>query len=68
MTRQEQKGLIENVVSLLEGVHEKTHIDINTQKTVLEILTNVLNDNRLNRTRLIYVIEKLNELKTEIIE
>ena len=66
MTRQEQKGLIENVVNLLEGIHNNTAIDTDPQKTLIEGLNKVFSDNRLNRTRLNYAIEKLNELKLNL--
>ncbi len=66
MTEQEKKGLLENVVNLLEGIHNNTAIDTDPQKTLIEGLNKVFSDNRLNRTRLNYAIEKLNELKLNL--
>ena len=66
MTKQEEKFLVENVVNLLEGIHNNTAIDTDPQKTLISELNKVFNDNRLNRTRLNYAIEKLNELKLNL--
>ena len=66
MTQQEQKFLVENVVDLLKSIHDKTATDTDPQKTLIEGLNKVFNDNRLNRTRLNYAIEKLNELKLNL--
>ncbi len=66
MTEQEKKGLLENVINLLEGIHNNTAIDTDPQKTLIEGLNKVFSDNRLNRTRLNYAIEKLNELKLNL--
>lgn len=66
MTQQEQKFLVENVVDLLKSIHDKTATDTDPQKTLIAELNKVFNDNRLNRTRLNYAIEKLNELKLNL--
>tara|TARA_Y100000015_G_scaffold16571_1_gene15923 strand:- start:553 stop:759 length:207 start_codon:yes stop_codon:yes gene_type:complete len=66
MTQQEQKGLVENVVNLLEGIHDNTPTKADPQKSLVEVLAKQYNENRITRIRLKYAIDKLKELKLNL--
>jgi|TARA_R100000479_G_scaffold133967_1_gene71306 hypothetical protein len=66
MTQQEKKGLLENVVHLLEGIHENTPTKADPQKTLVEVLAKHYNENRITRIRLKYAIDKLKELQPHL--
>ncbi|QDP66827.1 MAG: hypothetical protein Unbinned5213contig1001_15 [Prokaryotic dsDNA virus sp.] len=66
MTRQEKQGLIENLVSLIESIKENTTTYTDPQKTIVETLTKVYSQNTHNKTKLDYIVKKLNELKLNL--
>jgi UV DNA damage repair endonuclease len=66
MTVQEQQGLVENVIFLLETIKSKTLTETLEQETTLESLEKVHRENLINKTKLKYCIDKLNQLKPNI--
>ena len=66
MTQQEKKGLVENIVFLLETIQKNTLNETLENETTVESLENVYRQNTINKTKLKYCINKLNELKPNI--
>jgi hypothetical protein len=64
MTVQEQQGLVENVIFLLETIKSKTLTETLEQETTLESLEKVHRENLINKLK--YCIDKLNQLKPNI--
>ena len=66
MTLQEKQGLVENIVFLLETIKSNTLTETLENETTIESLEKVHRENLINKTKLKYCIDKLNQLKPNI--